>query len=52
MIPHGQATHDFLNLELRHHQYVEIIVIILKFLSFEFHVFLVFETFTAANLKK
>jgi len=27
MIPHGQATHDFFNLELRHHQYDEIIVI-------------------------
>ena len=27
MIPHGQATHDFFNLELCHHQYDEIIVI-------------------------
>ena len=27
-IPHGQATHDSFDLELYHHQYVEIITII------------------------
>ena len=32
MIPHGQATHDFFNLELRHHQYCEIIVIVAIFM--------------------
>ena len=25
MTAHGQATHDFFNLELRHHQYAEFI---------------------------
>jgi hypothetical protein len=28
MISNGQAAHDFFNLELRHHQKAEIIVII------------------------
>ena len=32
MIPYGQATHDFFNLELRHHQFDEIIVIISIFM--------------------
>ena len=35
MIAHGQATHDCLNLELRHHQYAERILIIL----IQLHVF-------------
>jgi hypothetical protein len=32
MIPNGQATHDFFNLELRHHQYAEIIATIISYL--------------------
>ena len=34
MIPNGQATHDFFNLELRHHQYAEIIAIIISYLCY------------------
>ena len=38
MIPNGHATHDFFNLEQRHHQFTEILVII-------FHIY-----FIAANI--
>ena len=32
MIPHGQASRDCFNLELRHHQYAEIIAIFLIYI--------------------
>ena len=34
MIPNGQATHDFFDLELRHHQNAEIIAIIVSYLCY------------------
>ena len=40
MISHGQATHDFFNLELRHHQYAEIML----------NIIVTFITITAAKL--